>query len=336
MAILRRFQLSSLSAAAIVAVSPLTGCSTNPATGRSQLNLLSREQTIALGEEAKNELAAQYGGPVPDPYLQQYVTEIGQRLAAETEADYPGLPWEFTLLDSDVINAFALPGGKVYITRGLASRLDNEAQLAGILGHEVGHVTAEHANQRIAGQLGLSLAIFGASVAAGASDQQWIQQAAPVVVGLGGQGFLLSFGRNEELEADALGMRYMSNIGYNPHAQLQVMEILGEASGGPSTPEFLSTHPHPQTRIDRINRLLKDKYPNAASNPDSGTFAERYQREFLSRLNQTSAPAGAQGALELSEEQRAFSERWSKYGAPAAAHWCIDCPPGASIGPSVH
>ena len=127
----------------------LAGCTYNPATGRQQLLLLSVDDAIALGAESKPAVLEQYGGAVETPQLVSYVDDVGHGLVRRTEADYPQLPWEFTVLDSDVVNAFALPGGKVFASRGLLVRLDNEAQLAGVLGHEVGHVTARHVNERI-------------------------------------------------------------------------------------------------------------------------------------------------------------------------------------------
>ena len=128
-----------------------SGCAKNAATGKRSLVLLSAAEEERLGAEAAPQFTAEYGGAVDDAALNRYVTDIGNRLAAVTEADYPDLEWEFTLLDSSVVNAFALPGGKVFITRGLAERLDNEAQLAGILGHEIGHVTARHVEDRVGG-----------------------------------------------------------------------------------------------------------------------------------------------------------------------------------------
>jgi predicted Zn-dependent protease len=120
-----------------------------PRDGERQFIALSRSQEIAMGTEAQPQLTEQYGGEVADQIATGYVTEVGQAMAALTEGDYPSLPWEFTLLDSDVINAFALPGGKVFLSRGLAARMRDEAQMAGVIGHEIGHVTARHINDRV-------------------------------------------------------------------------------------------------------------------------------------------------------------------------------------------
>ena len=123
----------------------LGGCVKNAATGKSIFTMgMPASQQIALGAQAAPEFTKQYGGAVKDAQACAYVNEVGKKLAAQTEGNNPSLPWEFTFLNSDVVNAFALPGGKVFFTRGLASRLTSEAQLAGVIGHEVGHVTAEH------------------------------------------------------------------------------------------------------------------------------------------------------------------------------------------------
>src|SRR5690606_33959971 len=173
------------------------------------------------------------------------------------EGDYATLPWEFTLLDSEIINAFALPGGKVFLTRGLASRLKSEAEMAGVLGHEIGHVTAEHADKRVSNQLIFAGALVTASVAAGFSDDDLVKIGVPVVVGVGGQGFLLKFGSDEEYESDALGVRYMARAGYNPEGQARVMELLAEAGGGSRQWEMLSTHPYPENRVKRAREIIR-------------------------------------------------------------------------------
>ena len=277
------------------------GCSTNPTTGRSQMALLSRDREIALGEGAKAELASEYGGAVADAQLQAYVARIGHALAATTESDNPSLPWEFTLLDSDVINAFALPGGKVFISRGLAARMTNEAQLAAVLGHEVGHVTARHSNERISlGRLVQGL-VVGAAVGAAQSDEKWLQTAVPVIVGFGGQGYLLKFSRDQELEADALGVRYMVRNGYNPLGARQVQEILAAAAGeGGRPPEFFSTHPYAERRIEQIDKLLRGEYAYTQDRPDEFRLHEyRFQREFKSRLAVLPRPPDSGRALAM-------------------------------------
>lgn len=260
----------------------LAGCVTNPATGKQQLNFLSREQEIALGAEAMPQLVNQYGGEVRGAELRSYFQRVARELTPHVEEKYRDLPWEFTLLDSDVINAFALPGGKVFVTRGLAARMTNEAQLAGVLGHEIGHVTAEHADQRVSRNMMIQLGAVGVSIAAGESDSEWARAAVPFLISGAGV-FALSYDREEELEADRLGMRYMHRAGYNPIGQLQLMRILRDAAGNARQPEFLSTHPHPETRIAKIEEIIEKKYPHALDGV-GGFYEERFRSRFLAQL----------------------------------------------------
>lgn len=258
----RRSLRAILAAACCLLIAMSAGCSTNPATGKRQLNLLSRSEEIAIGEESMPQLIDTYGGEVPLAGPRAYVREIGHQLARQTEGENPSLPWEFTLLNSDVINAFALPGGKVFITRELVERMDSEAQLAAVLGHEVGHVTARHANEQITNQLIVSGIIVGASVAATQGESDLVKYGVPALVAGGSGLFILKFGRDDELESDRLGMRYLAAAGYDPAAMLDVMRILDEASqGGDRGPEWLSTHPLPRTRVDQaMNELARGTF----------------------------------------------------------------------------
>ena len=270
----------------------LSACTTNVATGESFFAGLSRDQELALGAQAAPQFTQEFGGEVKNAALQAYVRELGERMARLTEGDFPSMPWSFTLLDSDVLNAFALPGGKVFITRGLAKRMTNEAQLAGVLGHEIGHVTAQHISRRIGQQqlfqLGLGLANVAASSAPAGSTAATGAQTILPALEVGGSLMLLKFGRDEESQADWLGLRYMSRAGYDPRGQLQVMMILRDASkGGRSQPEWMSTHPMPETRIVQIEELLRTEYATA----QNGNFAEdRFRREFLAVLNTLPPP----------------------------------------------
>lgn len=273
-------RLALISAALVLALA--TGCTTNPATGRAQLNYLSTEDEIALGEEAMPQLVQEYGGEVQSEELRSYVTGVGMRLARKTEADYPDLPWEFTVLDSDVINAFALPGGKVFISRGLMQQFTNEAQLAAVLGHEIGHVVAQHIDERISRQMGVEVLAQVAGAAVG--DQSAWARAVPAVVGLGGQGYLLSFSRFQESESDELGVKYMTEAGYDPKGMLQVIQVLEEASKGNLGWELLSTHPHPETRRETVTKLLEGEYASTQDNPEYKLYAGRYERNALPYL----------------------------------------------------
>lgn len=269
---------------AAAASAHLGGCETNPATGKSQFLINSRDQEIAMGDEASPQLVNEMGGELNDPQVRAYVIEVGRKLAATTEADNPTLPWSFTVVDSDIINAFALPGGRVFISRGLLRRMTNEAQLAGVLGHEIGHVTARHINDRM-----LNTAIAGAAVSVAGSILTEgvggpVGDIAPKALELGGQTIVLRYGRRQELEADALGMRYMTRAKYNPAAQRQVMEILEQSIGTDAGSEWFSTHPYPKTRIEQIDRLLASDYASVAKDPAYQLKAEEFVRRCRGRL----------------------------------------------------
>lgn len=292
-----------------------SGCATNPATGRYQFKTLSREEEIQLGQEAMPALVQEYGGTYPSPALSAYVTEVGMKLAAQVEdPQKASLPWEFTVLDSEVINAFALPGGKVFISVGLLREFTCEAQLAGVLGHEVGHVTADHAEQRM-GQA-TTVQVLGQVVGAAASifgGDPGIAQAAGLLVGSGGQGFLLKFSRDQESEADALGIRYMVRAGYDPQGLLDVMQILKAASEADRSIEMLSTHPYPETRLKRVAALLQSQYPDAVGNPSLTMGCAEWQARAMPTL-----PARARTAIDPGQDGSRLASRTEPKPRPAA------------------
>jgi predicted Zn-dependent protease len=201
-------------------------------------------------------MAAQHGGELPDQRLQAYVDEVGFRIAQTGSVKETEWPFEFTLLaDPETVNAFALPGGQVFITKALFDRLQTEGQLAGILGHEIGHVVARHAAEHIA-KSELTNGLTGA-VAVASGDARAAQVAAMI-----GQLVNLKYGRDDELQSDNLGVRFMAEAGYDPRALITVMQILEEASGGAAPPEFFSTHPNPDNRIQRIRQAIEQAFPN--------------------------------------------------------------------------
>lgn len=281
-------RLGCLCAGLAAAIIGLTGCETNSATGKSQISALSRDEEIAMGVQGKSQMLSEMGGEVSNADLRAYVTEIGQKLAAQTEGSNPSLPWEFTLLDSDVINAFALPGGKVFVSRGLAAKMTNEAQLAAVLGHEVGHVTARHINDKIARQTGtqIGLGLVGAVLGEGS---QTIQQLGAQAAGVA----LLSYDRGEESEADSLGLRYMTRLKYDPQGMVQLMQILKQEGGGGGTPEWQSTHPLPQTRIDALTVEVRRDYAHTQNNPEYTLRSAEFQNRFLKKLGASGSPPNA-------------------------------------------
>lgn len=277
------------------------GCSVNPATGERAFMIYSWDDEKRLGADAAAGLAAQFGGEVEAAIPSDYVVEVGMKLVQGVEEGVPELDWEFTLLNTDVINAFALPGGKIFFTRGLAERLSDEAEMAGVLGHEIGHVTARHGNQRMSKQYGFNILLAGAAVAVGTaendSDVRKYGQVAIPGFAIGGNLVMLKYGRDDESEADMLGMRYMSRAGYDPSGQLRVMEVLQAASEGPRPIEWLATHPFPETRIERIQSLLNEQYPNAGDRSVYSVMSVEYQQRMLSPLGRLEPAPDAQASV---------------------------------------
>ena len=216
-------------------------CATNPVTGKRQMSLLSEAEELAIGQQQDAEIRREMG-VYDDPALQRYVNDIGQQLARVSHR--PNLPWTFTVVDSPAINAFALPGGYIYLTRGLLAYLDDESELAGVLGHEIGHVTARHAAQAYTrqAQAGIGLAILGI----------FVPSTAPFA-DLGATGLSVLFlrhGREAELEADRLGVEYGSGSGFDPAGVPRFLATLArvDALSERGVPNWLSTHPDPGSR----------------------------------------------------------------------------------------
>ncbi|HNR06707.1 MAG TPA: M48 family metalloprotease [Saprospiraceae bacterium] len=232
----------------------------NEITGEEQhVGAITKEQEIALGLESAPYMAQQHGGLYPDERAQAYVKKVGHRIVQNSVVQKSGYQYDFHLLaDPQSVNAFALPGGQVFITLALFSRLENEDQLAGIFGHEIGHVIARHGAQRMA-QQELAQGLTGAAVIAAGDYQsaQGIQMIANLIS--------MSYGRDQELESDDLGVRFMYEAGYRPEALLDVMRILEAASQGQRQPEFFSTHPSPENRLQKIQDAI-DKYTRGKPN----------------------------------------------------------------------
>lgn len=226
----------------------------NEFTGREQrLALATAQEEIAMGLQAAPQMMREMGGEHPDARAQALVDQVGNKLIAATAVRDTGYPFDFHLLADDrTVNAFALPGGQIFITSGLLKRLKNEDQLAGVLGHEIGHVVGRHSNEQMA-QQGLWVGIArGVGMLLSDGQSMGGMQVADMIA----QVKLKSYGRDDELESDRLGVQFMAQAGYNPEALIGVMEILAEASGGAGGPEFLSTHPNPENRIERIREEI--------------------------------------------------------------------------------
>ena len=241
-----------LIASLVLPVVLFDNCARNPVTGKSQVVLMSEAQEIAMGKEADPQIVAQFG-LYDDKALQDFITQKGKQLAAISHR--PNLNYEFKIVDSDVLNAFAVPGGYVYFTRGIMAYFNNEAQFAGVLGHETGHIAARHsvAQQRNAmlGQLGII-----AGVVINPNLARFAETASQ------GLGLLfLKFGRDAERQADQLGVEYSSKIGYDATEMADfflTLERKGEGTAAAELPNFSSTHPNPGDSNRTVNKLAAE------------------------------------------------------------------------------
>jgi predicted Zn-dependent protease len=271
---------------------------------------MSWEEEVQIGSQAAPQFIEQSGGELPDQGIVQYVRDMGARLASQSEM--PDIEWEFFVLDSQVINAFALPGGKVFISRGLMAKMDNEAQLAGVIGHEIGHVTARHGNERMGKAMIAQGLILAAGIGGAVSDNEYMQVLG-VGTAVGGQLFLLKYSRGNELEADALGVRYMAKVGYNPVGQIQVMEILREASGGGAPPEWLSTHPASDTRISNLEEIITENYPRYNEDGFYNMGFDSFKQNILTPLSKLPpAKHGGSAMLSPAEFEKIAGISWEE------------------------
>jgi predicted Zn-dependent protease len=227
-----------------------SGCAVNPATGQRQFSLISEGREISMGQDADPQIVASMG-LYDDPGLQSYIQGFGSRMAANSER--PHLPWTFRVVDDPIVNAFALPGGFIYITRGIMAHMTSESQLAGVVGHEIGHVTAKHSVEQMSraqlAQVGL---VTGMVLAPSLQDYFGAASA--------GMGLLfLKFGRDDERQSDELGLRYLMRSGYDPRPMpgvFQTLDRVSEASGAGRIPEWLSTHPDPGNRAENLHEQI--------------------------------------------------------------------------------
>ena len=237
-------------------VTYFSSTSENPFTGEKQRVALKPEQEIALGYKSAPEMAAQMGGLSKNMEARALVRRVGEKLVASSAASKSPYKFSFHVLaDPRTVNAFALPGGPIFITEGLLRRLKTEGELAGVLGHEIGHVVARHSSERLAKQ-NLLQGLLGALVV-GSGDYTTAQIGQVV-----GNMITMKYGREDELESDALGLRIMAEGGYDPRSMIGVMETLAQASGGSRQPEFFSTHPAPENRTARIKESIAKLFPH--------------------------------------------------------------------------
>jgi predicted Zn-dependent protease len=234
----------------------------NPVTDEVQHVDVSPQQEIALGLQAAPEMAQEYGGLSKDQQAQNIVDRVCARLAQKSDA--AKTPYQFhcyLLADEETVNAFALPGGQVFATAGLVGRLKTEGQLAGVLGHEIGHVVARHGAEHMAKQR-LQQGLTGAAVLATYDPNNPASRNSAAMAALIGNMLNMRYGREDELESDKLGVRFTAQAGYDPRSMIEVMHVLEQASGGTRQPEFFSTHPNPEHRIERIQEAIQQQFPS--------------------------------------------------------------------------
>ena len=260
MKLTRRLSLIGLPVLLAMAVS---GCSTNRATGdQSFTAFMSEEKELQVGAEEHPKILKQLGGEYNDPKIDTYIRHMGLALARLSDA--PNLPYKFTVLNDDQINAFALPGGYVYITRGLLALADTEAEVAGVLAHEIGHVTARHSAERYSSTMAANI---GLSVLGVIGSAYGLPSGLGNAASFGAQAALKGYSRQQELEADMLGVRYLTKAGYNPKAMTSFFKKLdahhklearlrGQGDNG-SSHNIMSTHPRTSDRIEQAIKLAK-------------------------------------------------------------------------------
>jgi len=237
-------------------LSTLSGCAVNPVTGERQLSLIPESQELSLGAEQYVPTQQTQGGKFYlDPELTVYVREVGQKMAQVS--DRPDLPYEFVVLNSSVPNAWALPGGKIAINRGLLAKLDDEAQLASVLGHEIVHAAARHSVQRM--QKGTLISLGMAGIGMAMSENEW----AGLIMGgaaVGAQLALAQYGQGDELESDAYGIRYMHAAGYDPQAAVELQQLFLSLSEGNESSwlnGLFASHPPSAKRVQANQKLVQ-------------------------------------------------------------------------------
>lgn len=252
----------------------LSSCSRNPVTGKNEISLMSEAQEKQIGAESDPEIIATYG-LYEDPTLQAFIDKKGQEMVAICHR--PNLGYEFKIVDSPVVNAFAVPGGYIYFTRGIMAHFNNEAEFAGVLGHEIGHITARHANDMQRKQLFTQLLLIGGMIA----SEQFRQYAD--LASNAASVLLLKYSRDNESQSDKLGVEYSTAIGYNSHYMAGFFRTLQKLSGeGGSIPTFLSTHPDPGDRYNKVN-----EYTNVvlASKNLSADQLKVQRNDYLTKIN---------------------------------------------------
>jgi metalloendopeptidase OMA1, mitochondrial len=246
----KSMRLCATIATGLVLACVLAGCQSAPVTGRNQLIVLPESQDAQMGLEAYQQILSE-SDVSNDPQLSSRVQEVGRRIAAASP--HPEWDWQFTLIENDEPNAFALPGGKVGVNTGLFQVAQNDDQLAAVIGHEVAHAVARHGAERMSQQVLMQAGLAGLGLATNQAYAGIAAQAATLAV-------ILPYSRTQESEADHIGLIYMAEAGYDPREAIELWKNF-ESFGGERPPEFLSTHPAPGSRIENLQSLMPEVVP---------------------------------------------------------------------------
>ena len=327
---LPRFKRHGLHASWILSLALLTACGTtaiNPVTGQQERTVMSEAEEVNTGRQQHEEVLKEYGR-YPDEKLQAYVNDVGQRLAKHSHRAH--LQWHFTVLDSPEINAFALPGGYVYVTRGIMAYLDSEADLAGVIGHEIGHVTARHGAQRATRQQTAGLGVFAASILGAVLESKGMSGAGQMASNVSqsvAAGWLAGYSRDQELQADGLGAEYLARNQYNPGNMVDVIDVLkqqerfaadraqAEGKPAPSGANWLSSHPSNDQRLADIRQVAAKYTP-----PGNGGYRDDGHARYLQAINGMSFGESAEQGL---TRGRNFYHEGLGFALTAPAGWKI-------------
>ena len=290
--ILKRLVLLVLTA---LTFSVLAGCATNPISGDDELMFYSVEDDFTLGKAVAPEILKYLDGRIPDERLQRYIDRIGQKIALVCH--HPDWEYHFTAVEHESVNALALPGGYIFITRGMLEKLETEAQLAAILGHETTHVVARHSMAQISKRRVMNVATL-ATLASGAAPPEVMQ-----LTMITNQVMTMQYSRQDEKEADLAGLDYMVAAGYDPNGMLEIMRILQKEHPGGKQYEFFSTHPHPENRFYYIQRKIDLRYP---STKDLRIGRDTYQAKIAEYLETHPKRKKSKREREMLEAQQQF------------------------------
>ncbi|HUT31055.1 MAG TPA: M48 family metallopeptidase [Sedimentisphaerales bacterium] len=249
-----------------------TGCAINPITGDEELMFIGEEQDIEIGKHYAPEVEKQMGGRINKNDLQEYIDSVGQRIARVSQK--PNLEYHFVALNHKSVNAFALPGGYIFVTRGMLENLETEAQLAAVLAHEIVHVVARDTANTMSKEIGINMLMVGAAVVSRASGEVMTSaQVAHMIVGL-------QYSKQDERQADLGGLKYMVRAGYDPQGMVETMEMF-EARERDTRDDFLSSHPSPINRVGYLKQRIHIRYSNLT---DLKVGKEDYEKSVLGRL----------------------------------------------------